>query len=49
MTHTPAAGTDGTTRVPVALGDRSYDILIGDGLWRAPVPLVAAPFPARMS
>ena len=36
-----------TTRVPVALGDRSYDILIGSGLVTSAGATLAARFPGR--
>jgi 3-dehydroquinate synthase len=36
-----------TTRVPVALGDRSYDILIGSGLIASAGATLAARFPGR--
>ncbi len=48
MTHPdPAGDTGAPTRVPVALGDRSYDILIGSGLIAGAGATLAARFPGR--
>ncbi len=48
MTHPdPAGDTGAPTRVPVALGDRSYDILIGSGLIAGAGTTLAARFPGR--
>ncbi len=48
MTHPdPAGDTGAPTRVPVALGERSYDILIGSGLIAGAGATLAARFPGR--
>ncbi len=44
---TAATADDATTRVPVALGDRSYDILIGTGLIASAGRTIAARYPGR--
>ena len=44
---TVIAGAEGPTQVPVALGDRSYDILIGPGLIAGAGAMLAERFPGR--